>query len=189
LTFNNNARRETGIDAMTPPLAVPEEIVTRRLRLRRHSEGDIEPFQGFMTDPDSTRFMALELEQTTAAGAKAMLLRVTELYDSDAPVFSLTITLRGLDRYLGSCGLSPTKEDGVTEIYFTLVPAAQGHGYATEAVEALVAFTRANGTRRLVARVFDDNRPSVGVLRRTGFILARTIEGDLGPASLYALDL
>jgi len=174
---------------MTPPLAVPEEILTRRLRLRRHTEGDIEPFQGFMTDPDATRFMPFEAEQKTAAGARAMLLGVTELYDSEAPVFSLTITLASVDRYLGSCGLSPTAEQGVTEIYFTLVQAAQGHGYATEAVEALIDFTRRSGTKRLVARVFDDNYPSIGVLQRTGFKLTETIEGELGPTSLYTLNL
>lgn len=174
---------------MTPPLAVPEEILTRRLRLRRHTEGDIEPFQGFMTDPDATRFMPFEPEQKTAAGAKAMLLGVTELYDSDAPVFSLTITLASADRYLGSCGISPTSEEDVVEIYFTLVPAAQGHGYATEAVNGLIDFMRANGVKRLVARVVDDNWPSIGVLQRSGFELAETIEGELGPTSLYALDL
>jgi RimJ/RimL family protein N-acetyltransferase len=175
--------------AMIESLAVPEEVTTRRLRLRRHTAGDVDAFQGFMIDPVATRYMPFEAEQKTAAGAKAMLLDVAELYDSDAPVFSLTITLAGADRYLGSCGLSPTEEDGVVEIYFTLVPAAQGHGYATEAVEGLVDFCRNNGTRRLVARVFDDNRPSIAVLRRSGFKLARTVEGELGPASVYALEL
>lgn len=175
---------------MTPPIAVPEEILTRRLRLRRHSEGDIEAFQDFMTDPVSTRYMPFEDEQKTAAGARAMLLDVAELYDTDAPVFSMTITLQGADRYLGSCGLSPTAVDGVVEIYFTLIPAAQGHGYATEAVEGLVDHCRANGSHRLVARVFDDNQASVGVLRRSGFQLAEAIDGgELGPAALYALDL
>jgi ribosomal-protein-alanine N-acetyltransferase len=174
---------------MTPALAVPDEILTRRLRLRRHTAGDVEPFQGFMTDPDSTRFMPLAAEQKTAAGARAMLLGVAELYDSDTPVFSLTITLLSIDRYLGSCGISPTAEAGVVEIYFTLVPAAQGHGYATEAVNALIDFMRANGAKRLVARVVDDNWPSIGVLQRSGFELAETIEGELGPTSIYALDL
>jgi ribosomal-protein-alanine N-acetyltransferase len=174
---------------MSPPIAVPEEIVTRRLRLRRHHEGDVEAFQGFMTDPEATRYLPLDDDERTPAGARAMLLNVAELYDSEAPVFSLTITLLGVDRYLGSCGLSPTDEDDVVEIYFALVPAAQGHGYATEAVEALIGFTRSHGVRRLVARVFDGNRPSIGVLERSGFTLAAAIEGELGPASLFALDL
>ncbi len=175
---------------MTPPIAVPDEILTRRLRLRRHQEDDIDAFEGFMTDPEATRYMPFEDEQKTSDGARAMLREVAELYDSDAPVFSMTITLPGVDRYLGSCGLSPTKEAGVVEIYFTLVPAAQGHGYATEAVEGLIEHCRANGTHRLVARVFEGNRASVGVLQRSGFTLAEAIDGGvLGPAALYTLDL
>ena len=79
--------------------------------------------------------------------------------------------------------------NGVLEIFFTLVSAAQGHGYATEAVEALIDFTRKNRTKRLVAKVFDGNRPSIGVLQRAGFTLVETMEGELGLASVYALDL
>ena len=149
---------------MSPPIAVPEEILTKRLRLRRHHEGDIEAFQGFMTDPEATRYLPLDDDERTPAGARASLLDVAELYDSEAPVFSLTITLLGVDRYLGSIGLSPTDSDDVIEIFFSLVPAAQGHGYATEAVDALIGFARGHGVRQLTARVFDDNRPSIAVL-------------------------
>lgn len=142
-----------------------------------------------MTNPDSTRFMLFADEQKTMAGAEAMLLDMTDLYDTAEPVFSMTITLADQDKYLGSCGLSPTDEDGVVEILFTLVPAAQGHGYATEAVEALIDFTRGKGTKRLVAKVFDGNRPSMGVLQRAGFALSRIVDGEFGPTSVYELDL
>ena len=114
-----------------------------------------------MTDPVATRYLPLDDDERTAAGARASLLDIAELYDSEAPVFSLTITLLGVDRYLGSIGLSPTADDHAIEIYFALVPAAQGHGYATEAVEALITFTRDNGVRRLIARVFDVIAPAI----------------------------
>ena len=94
---------------MIAMLTVPEEILTRRLR--RHAEGDVEPFVGFMTDPNATRFIPFDAAQRTASGAEAMLLGLAELYGSDTPVFSLTITLLGVDRYLGSCGLSPTDDE------------------------------------------------------------------------------
>ena len=170
-------------------IAVPDEILTERLRLRRHNVGDVEAFQDFMADPESTRFMDFAAEQKTAAGAEAMMRGVTDLYDSETPVFSMTITLRSIDRYLGSCGLSQTSDDGVLEIFFTLIPSAQGHGYATEAVEAMIEFAQGRGARRMVAKVFDGNRPSVGVLQRAGFVLSQTIEDDLTPASIYTRDL
>ncbi len=142
-----------------------------------------------MTNPDSTRFMLFADEQKTMDGAEAMLLDMTDLYDTAEPVFSMTITLAGQDKYLGSCGLSPTDEEGVVEILFTLVPAAQGHGYATEAVEALIDHTRDKGAKRLIAKVFEGNRPSVGVLQRAGFALTDTVDGEFGPTLVYELTL
>ena len=142
-----------------------------------------------MTNPDATRFMMFADEQKTMAGAEAMLLDMTDLYDTAEPVFSMTITLIDQDRYLGSCGLSPTEEEGVVEIFFTLVPAAQGHGYATEAVEALIDFTKSKGAKRLIAKVFEGNRPSVGVLQRAGFAVSGTVDGEFGPTSVYERDL
>ena len=174
---------------MPSPFAVPEEILTRRLRLRRHNADDVEAFQGFMANPESTRYMMFADEQKTSEGAEALLLGVAGLYDTEDPVFAMTITLLGLDRYVGSCGMSPTDEVGVMEVYFSLVPAAQGHGYATETVEALINFASANEIRRMIARVFEGNRPSVGVLERAGFQTSEVVDGEFGATSIYALDL
>ncbi|MHA1559186.1 MAG: GNAT family N-acetyltransferase, partial [Alphaproteobacteria bacterium] len=120
---------------------------------------------------------------------KARLLGAAGLDDTEEPIFTMTITLLGVDRYLGSCGLSPTDQDGSIEVYFTLVPAAQGHGYATETVEALVEFARGNGMQQMIARVFDGNRPSVGVLERAGFQMSQVVDDEFGSTSIYALNL
>lgn len=89
---------------------------------------------------------------------------------------------------LGVSGhLSP---DGDQELGYTLVPAARGHGYGTEAVGALCAvLERAPGVRRLTAEVRPGNEASLRLLRRLGFtevdggstghqLLARTRSGS-----------
>ena len=174
---------------MPHQLAVPEEILTRRLRLRRRRADDVEATQGFMTNAESTRYMMFADEQKTRSGAETMLLDTAAFHDTTGPAFTMTVSLLGLDRHVGSCGLMPTDEDGVIEVHFTLAPAAQGHGYATETVEALVEFARANGMQRVIARVFDGNRPSVGVLERAGFRVSQVVDGEFGSTSIYALSL
>jgi RimJ/RimL family protein N-acetyltransferase len=174
---------------MPVALSVPDEILTRRLRLRRHSEADVEAYQAFIADADSTRFLHLADSDRTPAGARDALLALADLYDSAAPVFSLTITLRGIDRYVGTCGFRPTAEPDTFDVFFTLVPSATGHGYATEAVAALIGHARGIGAHRLTARVTDDDRASIGVLERAGFTLAETLPDDFAAVSIYALDL
>lgn len=168
---------------MAAALRVPEEILTRRLRIRRYREEDGDAFRSLMADDEAARYFG---PSASAAGA---LIQLASLYDSPAQSFSLAITVLGVDRLVGICGFRPGAEPGTLEVFFSLVPSATGHGYATEAVTALVDHARSLGTERLVARVSDDNQASVGVLQRAGFRLAEHDGDDFAPASIYALDL
>jgi len=174
---------------MSTQLVVPEEILTRRLRLRRYRPGDDEAFRGLLKTFESTRDASFADEQKTPSGAETVLQGGVELVDMAPLVFVMTITLLVLDRPVGSCGLSPTSRDGAIEVFFTLLPSAQGHGYATETVEALVEFARSEGLQQMVARVFDGNKPSIGVLERAGFKMSQAVDGELGSISIYELNL
>jgi ribosomal-protein-alanine N-acetyltransferase len=61
-------------------------------------------------------------------------------------------------------------EEGRVEIGYSLVPAARGHGYATEAVRAMVAWAlKQPGVRQVIAETEAWNEPSMRVLERAGF--------------------
>jgi RimJ/RimL family protein N-acetyltransferase len=73
--------------------------------------------------------------------------------------------------FAGDCGLTPQVVDGVTELEvgYHVVPALQGHGYATEAAAASRDFARdVLGAARLIAIIHPDNRPSQRVAEKIG---------------------
>jgi [ribosomal protein S5]-alanine N-acetyltransferase len=72
-------------------------------------------------------------------------------------------------------------EAGQVEIGFSVVARWQGHGYATEMVEALVARALADSrVRKIVAHTTLDNPASRRVLEKTGFHPAGTAESSEG---------
>jgi RimJ/RimL family protein N-acetyltransferase len=95
---------------------------------------------------------------------------------------------------LGSVGLHA--EGGEVELGYWLGRQHWGHGYATEAVRAMLSIARAIGHRRLYAAHFLDNIASGKVLQRVGFrpqgeLAPRmsVARGEFVPARRYALDL
>lgn len=77
-------------------------------------------------------------------------------------------------RLVGNGGFKGAPKNGAVEIGYSILPAEQGRGYATEAAMALVAFARTHGVRRVLADTLEDGTPSQNVLRKCGF--ARTGE-------------
>lgn len=60
--------------------------------------------------------------------------------------------------------------DGTVEIGYGVAPAYQRRGYATEAVQALIAWAFAHPeVRRIVAECVPENTPSLRVLTKLGF--------------------
>lgn len=156
-------------------MQVPKAIRTERLLLRRSQIEDLEAFSSFLTDPAAVHYMAFTEEQKTPKGAEQMLQWVIDAYDSKEPIFSLTIADPTTNRYLGSCGLHPDSGGGL-EIYYTVIPSEQRRGIATEAAKAIVLHAIVElGATRLVAYVVPENKASVRVAQKLGFV-------DDGPA-------
>ena len=71
---------------------------------------------------------------------------------------------------VGDIGFKGSPDDlGTAEIGYSVLPAFQGRGYATEAAHALVAWGFAQpGVRRIVANCRFDNPASIRVLEKIG---------------------
>ena len=107
--------------------------------------------------------MALVLEKkithTTLAGVGDLIELAVTLADDGALIGDVLLALRSV-------------EHQTLEVGYIFAPASGGHGYATEAVRALLelAFDLL-GARRVIARVDDRNGASRALLARLGFRL------------------
>ncbi|MFJ4692891.1 GNAT family N-acetyltransferase [Streptomyces sp. NPDC088766] len=110
-------------------------------------------------------------------GTREVAAGLLKAYDAGVhrPEFGVFVIVRRADgRAVGSlCFHGMPDEEGRTEIGYDLVAPARGHGYATEAVDALARWALArDDVHLLYAAVEEANTPSQAVLTRAGFVRA-----------------
>jgi RimJ/RimL family protein N-acetyltransferase len=144
-------------------------IATARLRLRRFGDADLAPFMSYRNDPDVARYQSWD--GITEARAVAFV-REQQAAPVGAPGEWLQIAIERKDsgRMIGDCAFKVMEDDPrQAEIGYTLARDAQGQGFASEAVTALLtwAFPTFN-LHRVIAIVDVENTASVAVLERLG---------------------
>ncbi|MGZ8501577.1 MAG: GNAT family N-acetyltransferase [Candidatus Limnocylindrales bacterium] len=103
---------------------------------------------------------------------------------------ALTICRRAEGDAIGYCALIVGRGSlDEPEIAFELLQRFHGHGYATEAAQALVAAGAATGRRRLWSTVRASNTPSFRVLEKVGFRRDHSITDDRGDLVYLVCDL
>ena len=70
----------------------------------------------------------------------------------------------------GPPGVNAAYVADAVEIGYGIRPEHRRQGYATEAVEALIAWARTQGITHFVASVSPDNAPSLAIIRKLGFV-------------------
>ena len=169
-----------------------EQLVTDRLALRRSRPEDAEAISSYRSDPEVHRFQGWE--RTDPQGIRDEIVEMTTRAPGDPGGWvQLSVEERDTGRLVGDVGISPAEgEVGVIKIGYTMAPSAQGRGYATEAVRALVdyAFEVLDAE---VVRAFAsaENLPSIRVAEKAGLRLVerfeRTYEGETWQGVRYEL--
>jgi RimJ/RimL family protein N-acetyltransferase len=140
-------------------------VQTERLRLRRFTPADATAFAAYRSDPDVARYQGWEvpipdpLDTVTRYGEG----------DPDAPGwFQYAADLDGV--LIGDLGVNLHENLMQADLGFTLAPAYQGKGYATEAVRGLLdhLFTVKN-LHKVSAECDARNTSSARLLERVGF--------------------
>jgi RimJ/RimL family protein N-acetyltransferase len=155
-----------------------EQLDTPRLHLRRPRAADVEAvFHRYASDPEVTRFLAWpthrSLDDTRA------FLSFADGEWAKWPASAYLIYRHDDDTLLGSTGLSfSSRDEAVTGYVFARD--AWGHGYATEALAAMVALARSLGVRRLTAGCHPDHHTSIRVLEKCGFALETRLHRTSG---------
>ena len=94
--------------------------------------------------------------------------------------------------FLGDCGLTVQRVDGIDEIEigYHIRPEYQGHGYATEAASACRDLARDHfGVSHLIAIIEPANRPSQAVAENIGLTLEKRTNVHGGERLIYAASL
>lgn len=150
-------------------------IQTSRLVLRRFTLEDLESFQAYRSDPVLAQYqgwdpMSYEQARSFVDGQARQAL------GAGGEWLQVAVTRRETGEVIGDLGVCVVDEsEGVVEIGFTVAQSAQGRGYATEAVSAMIEALLAQANVQSIVAVTDErNAASVALLRRVGFSHERT---------------
>lgn len=105
-------------------------------------------------------------------------LRATAALGEQRPFGYYRIARLSDGRAVGGIGFKGQPDGGCVEIGYGLAPSARGHGYAAEAVIALLTVAADHGLSRVIADTTPDNIASQRTLVRSGFRLVST-DADL----------
>lgn len=153
-----------------PPL--PLRIETERLVLTPETSDDAEWFADLLTTRGQGPF--------TVDDARARIAAMTTMLATTG-IGALVLRRKPAGVPLGYCAIIVGRASlEEPELAYELLPAAHGHGYATEASTALLAAAFATGRRRIWSTVRSWNAPSFRVLEKLGFRHHRTTTDDDG---------
>jgi RimJ/RimL family protein N-acetyltransferase len=154
------AIRSARLDLVSLSPGVVEAILDGRLE-EAESQLDF-AFPDDFPDDDLTGFLRLRLGQMQRDPAsQKWLVRALVLRDDGTMVGHA-----GFHGPPGTTGLNPDK----AELGYTVFPAFQGRGYATEAAVALMDWAHGEGIDRFVASVGPSNEPSLAIVHKLGFV-------------------
>jgi RimJ/RimL family protein N-acetyltransferase len=158
-----------------------EPLVTDRLLLRRSRPEDAEAISAYRSDPRVHRHQGWD--RTHPEGVRAEIREMAGRAPGEPGGWvQLSVEEREGGRLVGDVGLSRVVgEPGVIKIGYTMAPASQNSGYATEAVGALVAYAfDVLGAEVVRAYASADNLPSIRVAEKVGMRLIERIREPYG---------
>lgn len=168
---------------------VKTTLRTERLELHPVRDEDIDRILEYRNLPDVTRWLLRT--EVDPVSFRAAWRRAARNPDDHSVAVTLdgvvigTVSLEVVDG-MGQTGMPPRTE---AELGYIFDPAYGGHGYATEAVTAMLAYAFDRlGVRRIAAACFADNLASVKVLQKVGMRREQHGIGDSWHAELGWVD-
>lgn len=145
------------------------EILTQRLKLSPLMAGDAPAVFEYRADPAVCRFQSFE--PGTLEDVERFIAGLeSNVFDTPGTWFQFAMRLRASGLLVGDLGTHFMADDPrQVEIGFTVAPAHQGRGYATEAVAGILDFLLGPLRKhRVFASVDPRNAACIAVLERVG---------------------
>jgi RimJ/RimL family protein N-acetyltransferase len=148
--------------------AAVTELHTERLVLRAADEAEAKRI--FAREPADDDRWADGYPFEGDVVALSGFLDATDKHGEQRPFGYYQIVRRDDGNAIGGIGFKGPPRNGTVEIGYGLIPGARGHGYAAEALLALMSIARQHAVAQLVADTDDDNTASQRTLERAGFV-------------------
>ena len=142
---------------------------TRRLRARPFHDADVEAFVAYRADPDVARYQSWS--DFTLAEGRAFVESMQGLRPGvPGQWYQFALEERADTALVGDLALKVSADEPrEAEVGFTLAPAHQGKGYATEALRGLLGYAFGTlGLHRTIAVTDALNLPAAALLERVG---------------------
>ena len=166
-----------------------DRLLTPRLILRRFAPADAGELAAYRSHPAVARYQSWDAPYPIER-AEAFITWLGEHHPDDPGEWhQLAIAERAWpDRLIGDCGFRPRADEPlIVDMGFTLAPAVQGRGYATEAVgEVLRYLFEDRGKHKVCADCDTRNDASWRLMERLGFVREGTLRGSYRDETAWA---
>ena len=163
-----------------------ESFETQRLIIRELQEEDAKRF-GEYRDKKEVAYYQSWWRYSYNKAVKRIEYCIKHPFDGKMGNYQLGVVLKDNNYFIGDYFLE-VNEPNVVTIGYTFDSDFWHHGYAMESLKAVLALLKNEyGFKRVLAYVYDDNEPSIRLLKKIGFIEFEKsfIMGDVA----YRLDL
>jgi ribosomal-protein-alanine N-acetyltransferase len=146
-------------------------LTSRRLTLHPLAPEHLDAMHALWTDPGVRRYLWDNLVISRERAAEVIAGSQADFAAHRYGLWSVVENTSG--RIIGFCGLRSGDEEGVPELLYGLLPRYWGHGFATEAAQAVLSYAFALGYPEVVAATDVPNDASARVLERLGMRFTR----------------
>ncbi|MCI5918955.1 MAG: GNAT family N-acetyltransferase [Roseburia sp.] len=142
-----------------------EQIKTERLVIRPYLLQDVDGLVNLLTNSEITKtFMVPEFDSLEQAENLAKkLVSFSQVEDTGHLEYGIYLDGKIIG-FINDCGI----EEEEIEIGYVIHPDYQGHGYATEAVKAILLELQEMGFQKVTAGYFSENKASYHVMKKCG---------------------
>lgn len=145
-----------------------EQISTDRLQIRTLDMQDKEAFFNYRGMPEVYKYQSWKPEKIGEV-EEFITANMAVVPDSGDCWLQLAVCLTD-GQLIGDIGVHYMEDGYQMELGYTLAPAFQGKGYASEAVRAVIHYLFTGlGKHRITASVDPDNKKSIKLLENLGF--------------------
>ncbi len=182
--------------SMPPGIVIPEQFESERLTIRAPRIRDAVEIHAAVVESrnELVPWIRWARYESSVEGRKGHLRKARRHYVS-GKAFEFNLFLKGTDAFVGTCATSGLDMSvPKVELWYWIRTSLVGHGYMTEALNAITdILVKHLGARRIQIPIDDRNERSQRVVERCGFQIegilrsnARAEDGSLENTRMYA---